>query len=161
MNFNRVILGGRLTRDTELKYAQNGTAICNISIAVNRKFSGKDGPREEVAFVDCVAFGKVAEMINQHFRKGKPIFVEGRLKFESWEAKEGGKRSRLVVIVEQVQFCDSRGEDGGGQRQEAQSGGYDPRPSGGRETKPSAGDEPQTGTSYEGDLGLSAEDIPF
>lgn len=117
MNFNKVMLGGNLTRDPQLKYLPSQTAVTEFGVAVNRKFRTANGEdREEVLFVDCAAFGKTGEVINQHFQKGKPIFVEGRLKYESWDDKHGGgKRSKLTVVVDHFQFVggprDTDGDD--------------------------------------------------
>lgn len=113
-SFNKVLLMGNLTRDPALKYLQSGTALVEFGIAVNRRWKDQDGEeREEVAFVDCAAFGKTAEVIDQYFTKGKPIFIEGRLKFDQWEDKNGGgKRSKLSVIVDHFQFIGARDDDG-------------------------------------------------
>ncbi len=83
-SFNKVILMGNLTRDPEVTYMpSNQKAICKIGIATNRKWTGQDGqPREEVTFVDCTAFDKTGELIGKFFKKGKPIFIEGRLKYD-------------------------------------------------------------------------------
>ncbi len=87
-------------------------------MAMNRKFKGANGEeREEVTFVDCVVFGKAAETLNKWVTKGKPIYLQGRLKYDSWEAKDGGgKRSKLSVVVDNFQFLGQR--DGGGEEQE-------------------------------------------
>jgi single-strand DNA-binding protein len=115
-SFNKVILMGNLTRDPQLKYLPSQTAVAEFGLAMNRKFRTQQGEdREEVTFVDCAAFGKTADVINQYFTKGKPIFIEGRLKFDSWEDKQGGgKRSRLTVVVENFQFVGGRDGGGGG-----------------------------------------------
>jgi len=103
--FNRVLLMGNLTRDPQLSYTPSQTAVVDFGIATNRKWSGQDGSqREEVCFVDCRAFGRLAENINKFFSKGKPIFVEGRLTFDSWTAQDGSKRSKHRVTVENFQF---------------------------------------------------------
>ena len=114
-NFNKVLLMGNLTRDPQLRYLPSQTPLVEFGLAVNRRWRTPQGEdREEVTFVDCAAFGKMAETINQYCQKGKPIFIEGRLKFDSWEDKQGGgKRSKLSVVVEQFQFVGGR--DGGGQ----------------------------------------------
>lgn len=110
-NFNKVLLMGRLTRDPELRISSGGLSICKFSIAVGRKFKGQDGEmKEETAFIDVDAFGKQADVISKYFTKGKPIFVEGRLKLDQWES-EGQKRSKLGVVLEGFQFISSR-EDG-------------------------------------------------
>src|SRR5947208_2325096 len=113
-NYNKVLLMGNLTRDPQLKYLPNQTPVVDFGMAINRRFKGADGQdRDEVCFVDCSAFARTAEVINQYFQKGKPIFIEGRLKYDSWEDKNGGgKRSRLVVIVDRFEFIG--GKDGGG-----------------------------------------------
>jgi single-strand DNA-binding protein len=105
-NFNKVYLIGNLTRDPELRVTPKGTAICQFGLAVNRSFKDESGAvREEVTFVDIEAWGKQAETINKFCTKGKPLFVEGRLKFDSWEDKTSGqKRSKLKVVLEGFQF---------------------------------------------------------
>ena len=131
-SFNRVLLMGNLTRDPQLKYLPNQTAVVEFGVACNRKFKGADGAdREDVTFVDCSSFGKQAEVINQYFTKGKPIFIEGRLKFDSWEDKQGGgKRSKLSVVIENFQFVGGRdggtGGGGGGEGSGGESEGGPP-----------------------------------
>src|SRR3954468_1774363 len=108
-SFNKVMLMGNLTRDPQVKQLPSNTTVVEFGLAVSRKFktaSGED--REEVAFVDCSAFGRQAETISQFCTKGKPLFVEGRLKYDTWEDKGGaGKRSKLSVVVEHFQFLSS------------------------------------------------------
>jgi single-strand DNA-binding protein len=117
-NLNRVLLIGNLTRDPELRQTPKGTAVAQFGIAVNRTFRGEDGQsREETTFVDLEAWGKQAETIAKYMSKGRPIFIEGRLKLDQWEDKNGGgKRSKLRVVVENFQFLGSRqgGEEGVG-----------------------------------------------
>src|SRR4051795_9329921 len=115
-SFNKVILLGNLTRDPQLKYLPSQTAVAEFGLAMNRKFRTQQGEdREEVTFVDCAAFGKTADVINQYFTKGKPIFIEGRLMYDQWEDKQGGgKRSRLTVVVDNFQFIGGRDGGGGG-----------------------------------------------
>jgi single-strand DNA-binding protein len=115
-SFNKVILMGNLTRDPQLKYLPTQTAVAEFGIAMNRKFKTASGEeREEVTFVDCAAFGRTGEVINQYFQKGKPIFIEGRIKYDSWEDKQGGgKRSKISVVVESFQFVGDKGGGGGG-----------------------------------------------
>jgi single-strand DNA-binding protein len=118
-SLNKVLLMGNLTRDPQLKYLPSQTAVVEFGVACNRKFKTANGEdKEEVTFVDVTSFGKQAEVINQYFQKGKPIFIEGRLKFDSWEDKQGGgKRSKLTVVIENFQFVGGRdggGEGGGG-----------------------------------------------
>jgi single-strand DNA-binding protein len=115
-NFNRIILVGNLTRDPQLRYLPSQTAVVDFGLACNRKFklqSGED--REEVMFIDCSAFGRPAEIINQYCQKGRPLLVEGRLKLDQWEDKQGGgKRSKHVVVVENFQLLGGRDQAGGG-----------------------------------------------
>jgi single-strand DNA-binding protein len=116
-NLNKVLLIGNLTRDPELRQTPKGTAVAQFGIAVNRTFRGEDGQsREEVTFVDLEAWGKQAETIAKFLTKGRPIFIEGRLKLDQWEDKNGGgKRSKMRVVVENFQFLGSRqGEEAGG-----------------------------------------------
>jgi single-strand DNA-binding protein len=104
-NFNKVILIGNLTRDPQLSYTPNQTAVADFGLATNRRWTGQDGQqREEVCFVDCRSFGKPAETINKYCKKGRPLMVEGRLTFDSWTGKDGVKRSKLRVTVETFQF---------------------------------------------------------
>ncbi|MBK1879788.1 single-stranded DNA-binding protein [Pelagicoccus mobilis] len=114
-NFNRVILLGNLTRDPELRTTPKGTSVCQFGMAVNRVFRNGDDTQEETTFVDLEAWGKQAEIISKYVQKGNPLFIEGRLKFDSWESKEGEKRSKLKVIVENMQLMGSRGDNAGGQ----------------------------------------------
>jgi len=114
-SFNRVILMGNMTRDPQLKYLPNNTAVCEFGIATNRKWRDQSGnQREDVCYVDVSAFGRQGETINQYMGKGRPILIEGRLKFDSWTAQDGGKRSKLSVVVENFQFVGSRGDQQGG-----------------------------------------------
>jgi single-strand DNA-binding protein len=108
-NFNKVILAGNLTRDPELRYTPKGMAIVKISVAINRTWKSESGEsKEEVTFVDVDAFGRTAENIAQYFKKGRPILIEGRLRYETWEDKQTNqKRSKLGVVLENFQFMDS------------------------------------------------------
>ena len=99
---------------TESIYMLRG-AGGNIGLAVGRRYRTKEGEnREETAFVDCEAWGRTAEVMNQYLAKGRPVFVEGRLKLDQWQDKEGGNRSKLKVVIENFQFVDSKGGGGGG-----------------------------------------------
>src|SRR3954468_2820094 len=115
---NRVILIGNLTRDPQTKQlpgAGGGTSVCEFGLAMNRRYRTQAGEeREDVCFIDCAAFGKTGEVIQQYCTKGKQLFVEGRLKYDTWDDRSGGgKRSKLSLIVENFQFLGSRQEDGG------------------------------------------------
>jgi single-strand DNA-binding protein len=113
-NVNKVILIGNLTRDVELKNLSSGTAVAQIGLAINREWKDKDGEKkEEVTFVDCEAWGKTAEIMAKYLAKGKPVYVEGRLRLDVWDDKESGqKRSKIKVVVESFQFLSSgKGSD--------------------------------------------------
>jgi single-strand DNA-binding protein len=113
--YNKVLLLGNLTRDPQLSYTPNQTAVVDFGVATNRRWTGQDGSqREETCFVDCRAFGRTAENINKFFSKGKPIFLEGRLTFDSWTAQDGSKKSKHRVTVENFQFLPGTGGPGPG-----------------------------------------------
>ena len=184
-SLNRVMLMGNITRDPELRVLPtSNTSVVNIGIAVNRRWRNQQGEQqEEVTFVDCEAFGKTAEVINQYFRKGNPIFIEGRLKLDQWQDKEGHNRSKLKVVVENFQFIDSKADraaNGGSSAGEEDHGGggsaprqYTPRnstPAGGSSAggygnrAPAARPPPQPPPGNSGGdphTPVSEEDIPF
>lgn len=122
---NRVTLIGNLTRDVELKYTPKGRAIADISIAVNRKWKDQDNQMvEETTFVDLTAFGKTAELAQQYLAKGSSCCFEGRLNLETWEDKTTQqKRSRMKVIIENMQFLGSKKDSGNQPQSAAKSGG--------------------------------------
>jgi single-strand DNA-binding protein len=112
--FNKVIILGNLTRDPELRTTPNGQPVCSFGLAVNRSWKGADGTTQEaVDFIDCTAWGKVGEIINQYTQKGRALLVSGRLQSRSWE-QDGQKRSKLEVIVEDFNFIGSGDREGGG-----------------------------------------------
>ncbi len=106
MNLNKVLLGGRLTRDPEIRYSPKGAAICEFGVAVNRTWKSESGEKkEEVTFLDVTFFGKSGEAIAQYLKKGQPIFIEGRLNLAQWDDKQtGAKRSKVKVVGESFQF---------------------------------------------------------
>lgn len=153
-SFNKVLLLGNLTRDPQLSYTPSQTAVVDFGLATNRRFTGQDGSqREETCFVDCRAFGRMAENINKFFNKGKPIFLEGRLTYDSWTAQDGSKKSRLKVTVENFQFLPGTG--GGSAGGGGGGGGPDPDDQRGYDAGPGPG--PQS----RGPGGASHDDIPF
>ena len=151
-SFNKVILAGNLTRDPQLSQTASNTTVCKFGLATNRKWRDRNTGenREEVCYVDCTAFGRSAEVINQYMGKGRSILIEGRLQFSQWQAQDGGRRSKLEVVVENFQFL---GSPGGGQRDggnyQAQSAGPPPRSAG-------AGTDPMDDPGPPPD-----EDVPF
>jgi len=147
-SFNKVIMLGNLTRDPQLSYLPSQTPVVEFGLASNRRWKSNDGTqREEVCFVDCRAYGRMAENINKYCKKGRPLLIEGRLTFDQWEAQDGSKRSKHRVTVESFTFVDS-GQGGEGSR------GY----SGGEERAPSAGDASESGP---GPGSSQPDDIPF
>lgn len=133
-NFNKVLLMGNLTRDPQLSYTPSQTAVVDFGLAVNRRWTGRDGEsKEETCFVDCRAFGRQAENINKYLTKGRGVFVEGRLTFNTWTAQDGTKRSKHRVTVENFQFLGAPAEAGraapdsgeGGLKQAPDTGGDD------------------------------------
>lgn len=108
-SFNRVILMGHLTRDPQISHLPSQTAVCDFSLAVNRRWRDANGnDRDEVLFIDCAAFGKTGQTIGENLTKGRPIHVEGRLRFEQWEQEDGQRRSKIRVVVEQFRFVDAK-----------------------------------------------------
>jgi single-strand DNA-binding protein len=156
-NLNKVMLIGNLTRDPDLKYTPGNQAVCEIGLAVNRKYRTKEGEdREETTFVDCEAWGKQAEVLKQYMTKGKPLFVEGRLKLDTWEDKDGGKRSKMRVVIENFQFLGAAGGGGGGggERYVTEEGGSSSR--GG-----SRGGRGSSGGGGAPHQNVAEEEIPF
>jgi single-strand DNA-binding protein len=152
MYLNKVQLYGNLTRDPEIKALPSGQQVANFSIATNRSFKNKEGQRQEqTEFHNVVAFGRTAEVIGQYLKKGRPIFVEGRLQTRSWEA-EGKKNYRTEVIVENFQFgADGGRGEGGASRPSAapQDDMSEAMPAGGHESIQYPDEE------------INPEDIPF
>ncbi len=160
-SYNKVILLGNLTRDPELRYLPNSqTAVVDFGLATNRKRRSQDGSQrpDEVCYVDCTIFGKPAETINKYLKKGNPIFIEGRLTFDSWQAQDGSKRSKLKVTVENFQFLGGGQKSGGGGGQENYGGqqqGYAQQAP--VNQQPDMGGGPGTGNGAGGPV----DDIPF
>lgn len=135
VSYNKVILMGNLTRDPEVRYNPNGTAVANFGLAVNRRYKQGEENREEVSFFDIVVFGKQAENCSQYLNKGSGVLIDGRLQQRRWDTDDGQKRSKVEVVANNVQFMPKRTGQGGG------SG--------------SGGD------SYEPDTVIDEGDIPF
>jgi single-strand DNA-binding protein len=163
-NFNQVILMGNLTRDPQVRFTAQQQQVCDFGIAVNRKYRLQSGEeREEVMFVDCSAWGKTAENINRFFTKGKPIFIIGRLKLDTWEDKQGGgKRSKHSVVVETFQFIGGRDGGGGG------GGNYSSAPEEGDQTQqrvqqraPQQPTKPAPQQPFSDEPQFKEDDIPF
>jgi single-strand DNA-binding protein len=112
-DFNTVVLAGRLTREVETRFTNKGTQITNFSLCVNRRYTIEGERREDPMFIDCAAFGKLAEIVAEYLSKGSPVLISGRLEWRQWETPEGQKRSKHSVICERVEFLGRR-EDGTG-----------------------------------------------
>lgn len=141
-SFNKVILLGNLTRDPEVRYTPKGTAVTDLGLAVNRTYTADNGEkREEVTFVDVTFWGRTAEVAGEYLKKGRPVFVEGRLQLDSWDDKTSGqKRTKLKVIGENMQMLGAPRGSGGGD--EESSGGLRPnRPAPPPKAAPSAPDD--------------------
>ena len=114
-NLNKVLLLGNVTRDPEVRYTPKGSAVCDLGIAVNRAYTTDSGEkREEVTFVDVTLWGRTAEVASEYLKKGRPVFIEGRLQMDSWDDKQTGqKRTRLRVVAENMQLLGGRSAGGG------------------------------------------------
>ena len=110
-NLNKVMLLGNLTRDPERRYAPQGTAVARLGLAVNHRYGQGETVREETLFIDVVVFGRQAEAASEHLAKGHPILVEGRLKLQNWEDKEGRKHSKHEVLADRIQFLGARSRE--------------------------------------------------
>ena len=162
-NLNKVFLMGRLTRDPELRYTTSGMAIARLGLAVNRSWRSQDSRelKEETTFIDVDAFGKQAETLGQYLKKGRPIYVEGRLKLDSWEDKQSGqKRTRLGVVLESFQFIDGGGRDSGG---DDYGDSHDSGPSGRGDSGGgySSSPPPQSSSSSSSSMDDDDDDVPF
>lgn len=113
-SFNKVILLGNLTRDPEVRYTPNGSAVASFAIAVNRKYKQGDETKEEVSYIDIVVFGKQAESCGQYIGKGDAVLVEGRLQQRRWESEDGQKRNKVEVVAQAVNFMPKRSSAGQG-----------------------------------------------
>jgi len=150
-NYNKVILVGNLTRDPQMSFLPSQTPVVELGLAVNRRWRSKEGEqREETCFIDCRAYGRQAETLNQYVKKGNPILVEGRLQLDTWEGKDGQKRSKHRVIVENFQFLGSAGGGGGGRT----GGGYEA-------SRPAPAPAPQEDYPPDAYRDTGGEDIPF
>jgi single-strand DNA-binding protein len=162
-NLNKVMLMGNITRDIELRTINSGTQVAQIGLAINRNWTGQDGEkREEVTFVDCEAWGKQAEVMHKYLSKGRPVYIEGRLKLDTWDDKETGqKRSKMRVVVEGFQFIDSGkggggAGGGGGESEEGGSGG------GGGYQRPQRSAAPaRSAPAKPANQEMNPDDIPF
>ena len=135
-SFNKVILLGNLTRDPEVRYTPKGSAVCDLGVAVNRVYTTDSGEkREEVTYVDVVLWARLAEIAGEYLKKGRPVFIEGRLQMDTWDDKQSGqKRTKLRVVGESMQLLGSRPAGTGAT---AETAGEDRQMSGKTSTPPS------------------------
>jgi single-strand DNA-binding protein len=144
-SFNKVILLGNLTRDPEVRYTPKGTAVTELGMAVNRVYTAENGEkREETTFVDVTLWGRTAEIAGEYLKKGRPVFIEGRLQLDTWDDKTSGqKRSKLKVVGEGLQLIGSRpgGGGGGGGDEEGSGAPRSSRPAPPPKAAPSAPDD--------------------
>lgn len=153
-SYNKVILMGNLTRDPEMRVTTSEMAIAQIGLAVNRQYKTRDGEkREEVTFIDVDAFGKDAELISRYLKKGDPLMLEGRLKLNQWEDKDGNKQSKLRVVLERFQFV-------GGSRSDGESSGYEAPPAR-QSASPAAPAAPSGNRAPAADADALDDDVPF
>ena len=125
-NFNRVILIGNLTRDPEVKYLPSGSAVAEISLAINRSYTDKvtNERKEDTTYVEVTLWARLAELAGEYLSKGRPVMIEGRLHLDTWDDKASGqKRSKLKVVGETMQFLGSNTGSGGGGGGESGAGG--------------------------------------
>ena len=160
-NYNKVLLMGRLTRDPELRYTPQGTPVADIGLAVNREYTSGDERKKETTFVDVTAWRRQAEVLCQYLTKGSPLFVEGHLVTDTWEAQDGQKRSRLKIILEGFQFIDGprRDQDGQDDGGADRSGGKQTSDYGGSYSPPA--DSPMRDGAPAAPPGVDDSDIPF
>lgn len=149
-SLNKVFLMGNLTRDPQLRFIDSGTPVAEFGMAINRNWKDASGAsKEEVCFVDVTVWGRRAEVANEYLRKGRPLFVEGRLKYDTWEARDGGgKRSKLRVVADNFQFLGGRPRSEGDSAEPAEPA----QPA-------AAASETPKGTAEA--MGLGDEEIPF
>jgi len=165
-NLNKVMLIGNLTRDPEIKYTPKGTAIADIGLAVNRNYTTESGEkREETTFVDVTLWGRVAEIVGEYCKKGRPLFVEGRLQLDTWDDKQTGqKRSKLKVVGDNIQLLGGRegGAGGGGGGESSGGGGGEYSEGRPPQSRPAARPAPpQKRPPADPDLDAPEDDIPF
>jgi single-strand DNA-binding protein len=152
--YNKVILVGNLTRDVELRYTPNGTAIAKFGLATNRTYkdtvTGEN--KQEVMFIDITVFGRSAEIANQYLGKGRRVLVEGRLVLDQWVDAQGQKRSKHSIVAEKLQFMDSKAESNSGYNSYA----------GGAEAAPKPKPQPQTQQNEQiPSIDIDDDEIPF
>ncbi|MEI6712761.1 MAG: single-stranded DNA-binding protein [Verrucomicrobiota bacterium] len=155
-NLNKVMLMGNLTRDPEIKYTPKGTAVADIGLAVNRVYSSDQGERrEETTFVDVELWGRQAEIAGEYLKKGRPVYIEGRLKLDTWDDKQTGqKRSKMRVVGETLQLLGGR--EGGAAGGDREDGGGRPQMQSRPPQRQAVARKP-----VDPDLDVDGDDVPF
>ena len=148
---NQIVLMGRLTRDPELRYTQNNTPVASFSLAVDRRFSSKDGGERQTDFIDIVAWQQTGEFVSKYFTKGQMALVSGRLQIRDWTDRDGNKRRSAEVVADNVYFTESKKS-----REAALGGRAEPRDDYGGASYST----PVTGSDFE-ELDLDEGDLPF
>lgn len=161
-SLNKVLLIGNVTRDPELRYTPQNTAVCQFSVATNRSWTGSDGNQQEsTEFTTVVAWGKLGEIANQILSKGRKVYVEGRLQTRSWETKDGEKRKTTEVVADQMIALDSKPGAGGGQESEDRDFSYPEEGAAPKSKKKKEVEEELAVDDSVGGVDDIADDIPF
>jgi len=162
-SFNKVILLGNLTRDPEVRYTTGGTAVCDLTLAINYNYTDKrsNERKEEVSFIDVTLWGRTAEIAGEYLAKGRPVLIEGRLHQDKWDDKETGqKRSKLKVVADSMQLLGGRGEGGpAGSAPNKPAGSA--RPSTGNDNFASADSGRSPDQTFYDDMPSGGDDVPF
>ncbi len=155
LEMNKVFLIGNLTQDPDVRSLSSGTTVAEFGLAVNRRYKDKNGElREDVLFIQVESWARLAEFCGDYLKKGKRVFVEGRLKMDSWEAKDGTKRSRIKVRADRIQFADLR---------PAETSAGEPEPGGAYpgSQKPQAAQQKSARTPGTEQPSSTEDDLPF
>jgi single-strand DNA-binding protein len=164
LSINRVMITGRLTRDPDTKYLPSGQAVTMLGVAVNRRFQDKNGEwREETMFIDVETWGKLAERCAETLKKGRPVYVEGRLKQDSWE-KDGVKQTKIRISAERVSAFEvpQRGDAGGGADEETgDASALSSRPQSRPAGRPQQTGAPSDNLDFSNPNANTEDDIPF
>lgn len=160
--YAKIIIVGNLGKDPEMRYTPSGQAVTNFSVATSHKYTAGNGEKvEETAWFRVAVWGKQAETCNQYLTKGRPVFIEGRLEFSSWETKEGDKRNKLEVVAERVQFLGGRKDEPQGDGGGGPPARREPAKSAARTSAPAAGGSGGAPPAGAGSDDLNLDDIPF
>jgi single-strand DNA-binding protein len=164
-SFNKVILLGNLTRDPEVRYTTGGSAVCDLTLAINHSYTDKrsNERKEEVSFIDVTLWGRTAEIAGEYLAKGRPVLVEGRLHQDKWDDKETGqKRSKLKVVADSMQLLGGRGEGGpAGAAPNRPGGAARPAATAGNDGFANADSGKSPDQTFYDDMPSGGDDVPF